>query len=157
MSRLPDHLNPPAIIETITRYECPKCGNNCSCGVPYVPKTMRAAEAIRANPDKSNRMIAEEIGADEKTVRRARADYAAPATITGRDGKTYPATKSQEEPTMRPEPPNLIAQANKHLDRILPLIWEMKPQERTMFRTMALQKMADAATHAPNEDGVIEF
>jgi hypothetical protein len=62
----------PAIIETVVRYECPKCGNNCQCGVPYVPKTMRAAEAIKANPETSNRAIAKEIGADKVTVDRAR-------------------------------------------------------------------------------------
>jgi hypothetical protein len=62
----------PAIIETVVRYECPKCGNNCQCGIPYVPKTMRAAEAIKANPEKSNRAIAAEIGADKVIVDRAR-------------------------------------------------------------------------------------
>jgi hypothetical protein len=91
MSRLPDRLNPPAIVETLTRYECPKCGNNCQCGVPYVPKTVRAAEAIKAAPDKSNRVIAAETGLSEPTVRRARASCDAPDTVTGRDGKTYPA------------------------------------------------------------------
>jgi hypothetical protein len=40
----------PAIVETITRYECPKCGNNCQCGVPYVPKTERVAAYDKANP-----------------------------------------------------------------------------------------------------------
>ena len=70
MTRLLDH---PAIVETVVRYECPKCGNDCQCGVPYVPKTVRAAEAIRANPEKSNRAIADETGLSEPTVRRARA------------------------------------------------------------------------------------
>jgi hypothetical protein len=85
------------IIETVVRYECPKCGNNCRCGVPYVPKTARAAEAIRAHPEKSNRAIADEIGADEKTVRKARADQSAPAAVTGRDGKQYPARAPRQE------------------------------------------------------------
>ncbi len=40
----------------------------------------RAANAIKANPQKSNRVIADEIGADEKTVRKARADWSAPAS-----------------------------------------------------------------------------
>jgi hypothetical protein len=79
----------PAIVETVVRYECPKRGNNCR--VPYVPKTMRAAEAIKANPEKSNRAIAAEIGADEKTVRKAReatADQSAVQERIGLDGKT---------------------------------------------------------------------
>lgn len=34
------------IVETVVRYECRKCGNNCRCGVPYVPKTVRAGEVL---------------------------------------------------------------------------------------------------------------
>src|SRR4029077_7963628 len=99
MSRLPDRLNPPAIVETLTRYECPKCGNNCQCGVPYVPKTIRAAEAIKADPNKSARAIAAEIGVSRETVRQARGDnrHLSPER-TGRDGKSYPATKPQARP-----------------------------------------------------------
>jgi hypothetical protein len=90
------------IVETVVRYECPKCGNNCQCGVPYVPKTARAREAIEANPEKSNRAIAAEIGADEKTVRKARkstADQSAVQERVGLDGKTrkVPKKKPEEE------------------------------------------------------------
>jgi hypothetical protein len=74
MSRLPDHLQPPTIEERVVRYECPKCGNNCQCGVPYVPKTVRAAEAIAAHLEKSDRAIAGEIGVDHKTVAKVRAE-----------------------------------------------------------------------------------
>ena len=37
-----------------------------------VPKRTRAADAIAANPQMSNVAIADEIGVDEKTVRKAR-------------------------------------------------------------------------------------
>jgi hypothetical protein len=34
---------PPGIVEVVTRYECPRCGNSCSCGLPYNAKTTLAA------------------------------------------------------------------------------------------------------------------
>jgi len=61
---------------SLARLACVKCGAEtdaaCNCGVEYKPAAARAAEAIAANPEKSNRMIADEIGVDEKTVRKAR-------------------------------------------------------------------------------------
>jgi hypothetical protein len=124
MSRLPDRLNPPAIVETLTRYECPKCGNNCQCGVPYVPKTVRAAEAIKAAPDKSNRVIAAETGLSEPTVRRARASCDAPDTVTGRDGKTYPAG-------MRPDTSTISAETCQHPASLTPRKWKPKTRPQT--------------------------
>lgn len=60
--------------------------------VQEIMAALLSNQAIKANPQKSNRAIAEEIGADEKTVRKARADQSAPeAERTGRDGKAYPA------------------------------------------------------------------
>jgi len=86
---------------SIQRMVCSGCGAeanaSCNCGVSYVPKAARAAEALKANPEKSNRAIAEEIGANEKTVRKARADQSAPETVTGKDGKSYPA-KTRRDP-----------------------------------------------------------
>ena len=74
------------------------CGSeakaSCSCGVSYVPKKVRAAEAVAANPEKSNRAIAEDLNVDEWTVREARksgaGDPAGDEIRTGRDGKSYP-------------------------------------------------------------------
>jgi hypothetical protein len=37
----------------------------CNCGAPVVPAFKRAADAIEADPTKSNRQIAEEIGVSE--------------------------------------------------------------------------------------------
>lgn len=97
MSRLPDHLNPPAIIETITRYECPKCGNNCSCGVPYVPKTVRAAEYAAQNPTASIREIAKETGVGHGTAQEAKkrteSVHLDEVVTVGLDAKSYPAAK----------------------------------------------------------------
>lgn len=83
---------------SVQRMACTSCGveanASCNCGVAYAPKIVRATEAIKANPQKSNRAIAEEIGADEKTVRKARADQSAPVgDCVGRDGKSYPSTQ----------------------------------------------------------------
>jgi hypothetical protein len=88
---------------SIQRMVCTGCGAeanaSCNCGVSYVPKAQRAAEAVKANPEKSNRVIAEDVGVDEKEVRRQRAklgaDMSAPENVTGRDGKSYPAKKAK--------------------------------------------------------------
>jgi hypothetical protein len=74
-----------------TSFECP-----CVCGTPYVPERPwadepeggsgaagppilsaldRAAEAIRRDQTRSNRLIAKEIGVDEGTVRKARKGF----------------------------------------------------------------------------------
>lgn len=79
------------------RLGCSACGATaeaaCDCGVPYIPAGQRAAEAIAANPKRSDRSIAAEIGVDHKTVgaaRKAVGEHSPPERI-GRDGKSYPA------------------------------------------------------------------
>ena len=46
---------------SLQRLACESCGAeavaSCNCGVPYQPKSVRAAEAVKANPEKSNRAI----------------------------------------------------------------------------------------------------
>jgi hypothetical protein len=67
---------------------------SCDCGAAYVPAGERAALAIAANPEKSDRAIAADIGVDHKTVakaRRAPGEKSPPAKRTGKDGKSYPA------------------------------------------------------------------
>jgi hypothetical protein len=80
---------------SIRRMVCTRCGAeanaSCNCGVTYQPKAVRAAEAIKANPGKSDRAIAAEVGVGHATVSRARKE----ATVsdetvqerTGLDGK----------------------------------------------------------------------
>jgi predicted DNA-binding ribbon-helix-helix protein len=61
-------------------------------------KLQMAVVAVKANLEKSNRTIAEEIGVDEKTVRKARESIADMSAIrTGLDGKTrkMPERRSQ--------------------------------------------------------------
>jgi hypothetical protein len=61
----------------IQRMVCTGCGEeanaSCNCGVAYQPKHGRVREAIAATPDKPNKQIARETGADPKQVRRERA------------------------------------------------------------------------------------
>jgi hypothetical protein len=62
--------------------------------------------------------------------------------VTGQDGKSYRATRPQTQANAD-EPPDLIAQANKHLASIIPLLRQMPQPERLNFRRTALQQMAD--------------
>lgn len=104
---------PPGIVETVVRYECPRCGNNCQCGVPYIAKTVRAAEAIRANPEKSDRAIAKEIDASPTTVGKAREQLSTDGQLetsaapvwTARRGRRRHARRITHLKSRRPIPP----------------------------------------------------
>ena len=78
---------------------CSNCGAQaraaCNCGAEYIRAGAFAAKAVAANPDKSDRAIAAEIGVGKDTVRRARQGGANAPTDkrTGKDGKSYPARK----------------------------------------------------------------
>jgi hypothetical protein len=89
---------PPAIVETVVRYECPKCGNSCSCGVPYAAKTMRAAEYAAQNPAASVREIAKQTGVSLGTAYNAKSGVQTEHLTTGLDGKEYPAAKPRKPP-----------------------------------------------------------
>jgi hypothetical protein len=89
---------------TTLPYECQNCGAAaraaCNCGVAYVPAGERAAAAVAANPEKSDRAIAEEIGTSHTTVQNARKATGNLLPVekrTGRDGKKrkQPARKSK--------------------------------------------------------------
>jgi hypothetical protein len=138
------------------KVECAACGAEadavfhptCGCNAGFRSKRQRAAEAIKADPSKSNRMIAEEIDADEKTVRHAREQVrtpAAPEQITGRDGKNYPATRARP---YRPEPSftadqSLLDQARANLDNIRSLMRLMTVGTRDNFRQEVIDTMTE--------------
>jgi hypothetical protein len=74
-------------VNTESKFECSACGaaRGCNCNAPA---RLRAVEAVKASPEKSNRAIAEEVGVDEKTVRKARESTADRSAVrTGLDGK----------------------------------------------------------------------
>jgi hypothetical protein len=82
-------------------YSCSACGadRGCDCNAPAIKK---AADALARNPRKSNRAIAEEIGVDKNTVRKARrtgGDDSPPPVdaVIGRDGKSYPAKRPRAD------------------------------------------------------------
>jgi hypothetical protein len=81
------------IRQSIQRMVCTGCGAeanaSCNCGVVYQPKSVRAAEAVTANPEKSDRAIAKEIGVHHSTVNEARKQLSDNPTVerTGLDGK----------------------------------------------------------------------
>lgn len=73
---------------------CSSCGATvdaaCDCGAPYMPAGQRAAAAVAANPQMSDRAIAREIGVSTPTVSRARAtvtDVTVDDERVGLDGK----------------------------------------------------------------------
>jgi hypothetical protein len=83
--------------------ECPSCHVTseleirCSCGVDYVyvKASQRAAEAKAANPEKSNRVLAEETGISRKTFDRldSGGPNVPPEKRIGKDGKKQSSTK----------------------------------------------------------------
>jgi hypothetical protein len=87
----------------------PECGKTieaaCGCGMAYVPASVIARAAIKANLTLSDRAIGEMIGVDHKTVARERelVGEDSPTRRTGKDGKSYQAKKKKsakkEEPT----------------------------------------------------------
>lgn len=99
------------IRRAIVRLECSACGAeanaSCDCAKPYVPAMARAAKAIAANPEKSDRAIAAEIGVDHKTVGKARRETGgddSPPDRIGQDGKKYPAKRTPRGFYNEPEP-----------------------------------------------------
>lgn len=90
------------------RLICSACGasgeGSCGCGAPYVPAGERAAAAVAANPAKSDRAIAKEIGVHHNTVAKARkatGDHSPVEKRTGQDGKArkLPQPKAPATPT----------------------------------------------------------
>jgi hypothetical protein len=95
-----------------TRLECSKCGasgeGSCACHAPYVAAGTRAAAAVKANPGKSDRVLAGETGVSRETVRKARTgdNQLSPEKRTGKDGKKYPAkSKASPKPSLRASDP----------------------------------------------------
>jgi hypothetical protein len=88
-----------------TKLVCSSCGapgeGSCQCGAPYVAPGERAEAAVKANPGKSDRAIAEEIGTSHTTIQRARKSTGTNVPVekrVGRDGKK----RSQPKPRTRP-------------------------------------------------------
>jgi hypothetical protein len=87
---------------SIARLACTSCGAEtdaaCNCNVAYAPAAQRAAEAVAANPEKSDRAIAEDIGVGHATVSRARSTVSGETVEkrVGKDGKARRLPKKAE-------------------------------------------------------------
>jgi hypothetical protein len=135
---------------------CTACGAEanaaCTCGVHYVPKSVRAAEYIKQNPAASIREIAEQTGVGHGTAQEARARVRdrTPELVTGRDGKSYPASKPPTEP--KPVDENtLIANLNNGpINEIRHGLQRMSPAGRKRLREMALDAWNDARLDEPD-------
>jgi transposase-like protein len=60
--------------DDVQRATCNACGAEatCTCGAPSTPPGQRLQGKLAANPAKSNRAIASEVGVSRMTVQRAR-------------------------------------------------------------------------------------
>jgi len=80
--------------------------------------TLTAAEAIKANPQKSDRAIAVDLGINQSTVSRARSrDADASPLRVGRDGKQYLVKQRiTDDPDIDPELANEAAATGRRRD-----------------------------------------
>jgi hypothetical protein len=110
----------------VQQLSCTGCGAeanaSCNCGKPYVPKKQRIADAIAANPQKSNRSIGEEVGASHTLVNEVRKEGGNhfPPEREGRDGKTYhiqPREESDDDETDETEEGLRVIAARGFLNR----------------------------------------
>ena len=91
----------------IARLVCSGCGVEaaCDCGVKYVSRVEYARKHM--DPAKSNRANARDLGVDDKTVAKARADISAPdEKVVGLDGRAYPAKRTAKSVTRGGEVPS---------------------------------------------------
>jgi|SRR5215475_10367453 len=96
---------------SIAQLVCSSCGAQadaaCNCGANYVPAGQLAAQAVTANPELSDRALADATGVGKDTVRRARkkatgASAPVDAPRTGRDGKQRKPPQRQPAPVSDP-------------------------------------------------------
>jgi hypothetical protein len=111
------------IVRSLARLRCTKCGAeadaSCNCGEPYLPAAIRVKEYDKANPGKSTRAAAADLGISKSEVGRARLSVVldgTPETVTGLDGKTYKAkgkarAPKKEEPIAAAPPKAIVEPA----------------------------------------------
>jgi hypothetical protein len=95
----------------------------------------RVAEYDKANPGKSERAAAAELGVSKTAIHEAReagGHQRPPDIVTGRDGKAYPAKPPQRRmPSYIPDPPPPIR--DELIERAVELVRQMTPPERVEF------------------------
>jgi DNA-binding transcriptional MocR family regulator len=92
--------------------QCSACGAvgtaACDCGAPYLPPAAIAANAIAADPNKSNRAIAEELGIGSTTVNRARGATAPNGAVEKRVGRDGRARKTPKRAAKKAKPEEVM-------------------------------------------------
>jgi hypothetical protein len=121
--------------KSIGSLRCEECGApgkaGCNCGARYIPANEYAAKAVAANPEKSDRAIAADIGVSDFTVRKARQSGAsnhAPDKRIGKDGKKQPAKKTKK-------PPDVRQQVNKQCKRLTDFTHDYEMDFRAWLET----------------------
>jgi hypothetical protein len=111
----------PAFVKSIQRLECIKCGAeanaSCNCGTDYRAIAERVREYDEANPGKSTRAAAADLGVSQSAIQKARQSgehqyspvphgtpedgHYAPGeeTVVGLDGKRYPSRSQKRDET----------------------------------------------------------
>jgi hypothetical protein len=108
-------------VKELKQLRCSKCGATtdaiCECGVGYVPAHEYAAKALAANPEKSDRAIAAELGIDHKTVAKQRklTGENSPVRI-GRDRKARRVPKPKSP---KPQPLNIALSALTQIEQLV--------------------------------------
>jgi hypothetical protein len=162
----------PAIIEVKQvkeyNFRCSACGGDreCDCSAPAIPKTQRAIEAIKADPDRSDRAIAKDIGVSQPTVSKARKEVAATdkqlsvEARTGLDGKTRKmpekkaATNKTPEPTPQTQP--IIVNLSYHAETLARVIFETCGAAKADAVAKELNKLITAAGNGVSIDASAE-
>lgn len=108
---------------SIARLACTQCGAeanaSCNCGKPYLPAAQRIKEYDKANPGKSTRAAAADLGISQPMVVKARNsddNQLSPANVIGLDGKEYRAKKNQKQKTAPVTEEEMPTEAEAHED-----------------------------------------
>jgi len=131
--------HPPRI-----RLFCSKCGTRaiagCDCeGAVYYPAHIAAANAIAAQPNKSNRAIAAETGIAEVTIRRARtASNDAVEKRVGLDGKTR-RMPSHGNDTITEEEKKQVPGCTVLINRVMPILRQLEQEREWASRQQRLK------------------
>jgi hypothetical protein len=128
--------------------------------VRHVPAGQRAAEAIAANPQMSDRAIAQEIGVNQSTVSRARKATDASASVDARIGmdgkrrrlpassKPRPCVSVPEPRVTASQPANAPADSPESLPGIVTLTVTLEPEAVTPALREREARLREIAAHS---------
>jgi len=136
---------------TKVRLMCSSCGSpgegTCRCGAPYVTPGERAEEAVKANPGKSDRVIAEETGIPQRTVSRARNRTEPSGSVGKRVGKDGKARKQPKPKAPKPTPPVKEVDEKGRVAgvdiRVDPFVWQAFNEKARQEHKSATVKIAE--------------